>query len=72
MKVIVHREEIYVRIQNENRKASKAVKGDIMGIMKKIKKRFSGVPDRSPTGNVHFKDGRPHNHDKDVSGTDSV
>lgn len=72
MKVVVHREEIYVRIQNENRKASKAVKGDILSMMKKIKKKFSGVPDQPPTGNVHYKDGRPHNNDKDVPGADSA
>ena len=28
LKVVVHREEIYVKIQNENRKASKNIKED--------------------------------------------
>lgn len=70
MKVVVHREEIYVRIQNENRKASEAVKGDIMGMMKKIKNRLSGSSAKPPTGNVHYKD-KPKK-DKDVTGNDSV
>lgn len=70
MKVVVHREEIYVRIQNENRKASKAVKGDIMGMVQKIKKKISGNPDQSASGNVHYKDGS--SKDKDVPGTGSA
>ena len=70
LKVVVHREEIYVRIQKENRKASDAVKGDIMGIVNKIKKKITGTSDQSPSGNVHYKD--VPKKGKDATGSDSV
>jgi len=54
-KVVVHREEIYVKIQAENRKASKTVTGDLMGMVSLLKGKITGGkgPD-SPT--VDFKD----------------
>ena len=41
-KVIVHREEIYVKIQQENRKAAKTVKQDLAGVMKILKEKITG------------------------------
>lgn len=42
--VVVHREEIYVKIQAENRKASKTVKSDLIGMVRMIKGKISGSP----------------------------
>jgi len=41
-KVVVHREEIYVKIQNENRKAAKSVKQDLVNVVKLLKDKISG------------------------------
>ena len=35
--VVVHREEIYVKIQKENRKASKSLKDDLVGMVNLLK-----------------------------------
>ena len=46
--VVVHREEIYVKVQAENRRASKSLKGDLFGLAKMIKgkiTRSSGGPE---------------------------
>jgi len=40
LKVVVHREEIYVKIQNENRKASEAVKEDVGSVARLLKDKF--------------------------------
>lgn len=40
--VVVHREEVYVRIQNENRKASKSTKKDFIGIVSMLKEKLKG------------------------------
>lgn len=41
--VIVHREEVYVRIQEENRKASKSLKKDLAGMVKMLKNKIAGT-----------------------------
>jgi carbon storage regulator len=41
-KVVVHREEIYVKIQNENRKAAKSVRQDLASVVKLLKDKISG------------------------------
>ena len=56
LKVVVHREEIYVKIQEENRKASKNLKGDFMGVVKKIRSKIKGDKDVAGSSSVHFKD----------------
>lgn len=38
--VIVHREEVYMRIQEENRKASKSLKKDLSSVMNIIKEKL--------------------------------
>ena len=40
LKVVVHREEVYVRIQNENRKAAQAGKKDLMSVVNMLKNKF--------------------------------
>lgn len=52
--VVVHREEIYVKIQAENRKASEPVKGDLFNVVKLLKEKIAGGDDK--TGLVDFKD----------------
>ncbi|MCK4858694.1 MAG: carbon storage regulator CsrA [candidate division Zixibacteria bacterium] len=42
LKVVVHREEVYVRIQNENRKAAQAGKKDLLGVISMLKSKFKG------------------------------
>jgi carbon storage regulator len=41
-KVVVHREEIYVKIQKENRKAAKSVKQDLANVVKMLKGKITG------------------------------
>ncbi len=68
-RVVVHREEIYVKIQEENRKASKETKGDILGVVKLIKDKITGNPaDKPPT--VNYKDGpkKDRPEDKESAG----
>lgn len=44
--VVVHREEIYVKIQEENRRASKSLRDDIAGVVDLIKGKMRGKPTR--------------------------
>lgn len=46
--VIVHREEIYVKIQQENRKAAKNIKSDLLSVVNAIKGRIIGNPKDQP------------------------
>ena len=39
--VVVHREEVYVRIQEENKKASKSLKKDLADMVKLLKSKIS-------------------------------
>jgi carbon storage regulator len=45
-RVVVHREEIYVKIQNENRKAAKSVKQDLVSVVKLLRDKISGEKNR--------------------------
>lgn len=60
--IVVHREEIYVKIQAENRKASKSIKDDLIGVVKLLRGKLKGEakPAPKPT-RVHYKkdSGRP-------------
>lgn len=40
--VVVHREEIYVKIQEENRKASKSISSDLKNVVNLIKDKIKG------------------------------
>lgn len=60
--IVVHREEIYVKVQEENRKASGTLKGDILGVVKMIRGKIKGD---SPEGNssvVDYKDKSDRNN----------
>jgi carbon storage regulator len=50
LKVVVHREEVYVKIQQENRKAAQAGKKDLMSVVTMLKNKFKG--DLKPDGDV--------------------
>lgn len=52
--VVVHREEIYLKIQAENRKASGSIASDLMGMVKMIKGKMSGEESQKPT--IEYKD----------------
>ncbi|MBI5266142.1 MAG: carbon storage regulator CsrA [candidate division Zixibacteria bacterium] len=56
--VVVHREEIYLKIQAENRKASGSIAGDLMGMVKMIKGKMSGDEAQKPTIDYKDKPGR--------------
>ena len=58
--VVVHREEIYVKIQEENRKASKSIKEDLFGVVNLLKNKIKGKDDSKGNGKsakVEYKDG---------------
>ncbi len=40
--VVVHREEIYVKIQEENKKASKSIREDLFGMVNLLKDKIKG------------------------------
>ena len=58
--VVVHREEIYVKIQAENRQAAKSLKEDLAGMVKlikdKIKRKDSG---KGRSARIKYKDKPP-------------
>jgi len=56
--VVVHREEIYVKVQAENRKASKSLKGDLFGLAKMIKGKITGSSDGAKSSVVDYKDSK--------------
>lgn len=56
--VVVHREEIYVKVQAENRKASKSLTGDLFGLAKMIKGKIKGGSEHSKSSVVDYKDKR--------------
>ncbi|MEK7774597.1 MAG: carbon storage regulator, partial [Candidatus Zixiibacteriota bacterium] len=54
--VVVHREEIYLKIQSENRKASKTIKEDLIGMMSLIKDKIQGRDASTPDATINYKD----------------
>lgn len=40
LRVVVHREEIYVKIQNENQKAARTIKEDLTNVMQALKDKI--------------------------------
>lgn len=54
-KVIVHREEIYVKIQQENRKAAKSVKQDLVSVMKMLKDKIAGDTRKRKPPDIKYK-----------------
>jgi carbon storage regulator len=54
--VVVHREEIYVKIQEENRKAANNVKSDLLSMVKMIKGKIAGEVSKNKPSVVDYKD----------------
>jgi len=54
-KVVVHREEIYVKIQQENRKAAKSVKKDLASVMKILKSKLAGEGGKKDPPDIKYK-----------------
>lgn len=56
LKVVVHREEIYVKIQNENRKASNTEKEDLGNVVQLLKNKFKGkIKDDDKKTDIKYK-----------------
>jgi carbon storage regulator len=75
--VVVHREEIYVKIQEENRKASKSIKDDLVGMVNLLKGKITGKEqEKGKSAPIDYKKSsanrRPakpeQNHDRDTNG----
>lgn len=73
-KVVVHREEIYVKIQQENRKAAKSVKQDLAGVMKILKEKITGEAGKKkkPPDIKYKKSGKKNNRDTGKGGHNSA
>ncbi len=73
-KVVVHREEIYVKIQQENRKAAKSVRQDLAGVMKILKEKITGqVSKKKKQPDIKYKkSGKKNNRGSGKSGRNSV
>jgi carbon storage regulator len=56
--VVVHREEIYVKIQEENRKALKTIKGDLINMVNVLKDKIKGTSEPDDAGMVDYKDNK--------------
>jgi len=59
LKVVVHREEVYLKIKEENRKA-RTVRRDLLDLARLIKGKVKGtLPDSDASGGVEYK-AAPH------------
>jgi carbon storage regulator len=59
LKVVVHREEIYVKIQKENRKASKADKDELNNAVEYLKGKYKGEIKKSDSRpKMRYRDDR--------------
>ncbi len=56
--IVVHREEIYLKIQAENRNASKSIKDDLISVVKMLKGKFKGGLTDSPKPHIGYKENR--------------
>lgn len=69
--VVVHREEVYVRIQAENRRAQKSLKDDLLNMVGVIKGKIKGdQPGQAKPPEIEYKEDdrrkrRPRRHDGD-------
>jgi len=59
--VVVHREEIYVKIQEENRKAVGNNKSDLLGMVKFLKGKIAGDSKSKDSPVIDYKDRPPDN-----------
>jgi len=52
----VHREEIYVKIQNENRKASNSEKEDLGSVVRLLREKYNGeIKDGDKKADIDFE-----------------
>ena len=57
LNVVVHREEVYVKIQAENQRASKSIKDDLMGMVNMLKDKLSSSQDqKAKPPEIDYKD----------------
>lgn len=54
--VIVHREEIYLKVQEENRKASKSIKDDLANVVKILKDKITGKSAPQKRAQINYKE----------------
>jgi carbon storage regulator len=61
LKVVVHREEVYLKIKEENRKAARTIKSDLVGLARIIKSKVKGDDSKSrgDSGSVEYKSVAP-------------
>jgi carbon storage regulator len=64
-KVVVHREEIYVKIRQENRKAAKSVKKDLVNAMKALKSKISGDQKKPKPPDIEYKKSKRKSGDEE-------
>lgn len=68
LKVVVHREEIYVKIQNENQKAARTIKEDLVNVMQVLKDKIKkGESKGKKPIQIKYKkdhDQGPHHRDR--------
>lgn len=68
--IIVHREEIYLKVQEENRRASKSLKDDLVNVVKVLKDKIKGKSSGPKKPQVIYKeerrDRRKHRNDKRI------
>jgi len=57
--IIVHREEIYLKVQEENRNASKSIKDDLMGVVRMLKEKFKGQSSSDQKPFIGYKKNKP-------------
>lgn len=66
MNVVVHREEIYVKIQEENRKAQSSITTDLKDMVKKLKGKISGKGDEKVDApDIDYKDKSRRNNNNE-------
>ena len=55
--VVVHREEVYVKIQAENRRASKSIKDDLLAMVSLIRGKIAGKDvDKPKSTEIGYKE----------------
>jgi carbon storage regulator len=55
LKVVVHREEIYVKIQNENLKAARTIKEDLANVMQILKGKIKKSDKGKKSAQIKYK-----------------
>lgn len=69
LKVVVHREEVYVRIQNENRKAAQTGKKDLLGVVNMLKNKFKGdIKSQNKKSRLEYHEEKPKRNKSDQGG----